>query len=123
MTTVLLVFHIFITLSLVGLVLLQKNEGGGLGMGSSTMGGLMSARGTANLLTHLTAIFATLFFLSTLGLALVFKGAHRSSSLLDTPSQTVPVASVSKPEKAQGKIEETQKKETALPASPQKKPL
>ena len=92
MTTVLLVIHIMIAIAMVGMILLQKNEGGGPGIGGGTMGGLMSTRGTANLLTRTTAVLATLFFLSTLGLAIIFKGGNKSESILDTPAATVPVA-------------------------------
>ena len=94
MATTFLIIHIIIAVLMIGLVLFQKNEGGGLGMGSSTMGGLMSSRGTANLLTRTTAVLATLFFISTLGLALLFKGSARQKSLfqessvsLETPTE------------------------------------
>ena len=56
MTTVLLIIHLFVTLALIGVVLIQRSEGGGLGIGSSQgMGAFMSGRGTANLLTRTTA--------------------------------------------------------------------
>ena len=52
MSTVLLIIHLFVTLALIGVVLIQRSEGGGLGIGSSQgMGSFMSGRGTANLLT------------------------------------------------------------------------
>lgn len=94
MTTVVLVFHIILAIAMVGIILLQKNEGGGLGMGSGTMGGLMSTRGTANLLTRTTAILAGLFFLTTLLLAILFKGAHKAQSILDHPDATKPAIEV-----------------------------
>lgn len=90
MTTVVLVFHIILAIAMVGIILIQKNEGGGLGMGSGTMGGLMSTRGTANLLTRTTAILAGLFFFTTLLLAILFKGAHKAQSILDHPDVTKP---------------------------------
>jgi preprotein translocase subunit SecG len=93
MTAVLLVIHIIIALVMVGIILLQKNEGGGLGMGGGNMGGLMTVRGTANLLTRITAVLAALFFLSTLGLALVFKGSNKPKSILDTPHNLASVPS------------------------------
>src|ERR1700709_1304998 len=62
MTTVLLLIHLFVTLSLIGVVLIQRSEGGGLGIGTSQgMGSFMSGRGTANLLTRATAILAAVF--------------------------------------------------------------
>ena len=75
MTTVLLIIHLFVTLALIGVVLIQRSEGGGLGIGSSQgMGAFMSGRGTANLLTRTTAILATLFMVLSLVLALMNHG-------------------------------------------------
>ena len=75
MTTVLLTIHIMIALALVGVVLIQRSEGGGLGIGSSQgMGSFMAGRGTANLLTRTTAILATAFMLLSLTLALMNRG-------------------------------------------------
>ena len=87
MTTVLLIIHLFITLALIGVVLIQRSEGGGLGIGSSQgMGSFMSGRGTANLLTRTTAILATLFMVLSLTLALMNRGTMGAGghSILDT---------------------------------------
>lgn len=87
MATVLLVVHLLVTLALIGVVLLQRSEGGGLGIGSSQgMGSLMSGRGTANLLTRATAILGTLFFVLALALALIGRGERQAPSLLDLPA-------------------------------------
>ncbi len=88
MTTVLLVIHLFVTLALIGVVLIQRSEGGGLGVGTSQgMGSFMSGRGTANLLTRTTAILGTAFFVLSLGLALLNRGTTvgNGSSILDVP--------------------------------------
>ncbi len=87
MTTVLLVIHLFVTLALIGVVLLQRSEGGGLGIGSSGgMGNFMGGRGTANLLTRSTAILGTMFFILALALAILNKGASQQNrSILDSP--------------------------------------
>ena len=86
MTTVLLIIHLFVTLALIGVVLIQRSEGGGLGIGSSQgMGSFMSGRGTANLLTRATAILATIFMALSLVLALLTRGTSVSTSILDTP--------------------------------------
>ena len=78
MTTVLLIIHLFVTLALIGVVLIQRSEGGGLGIGSSQgMGSFMSGRGTANLLTRATAILAAIFMALSLTLALLNRGASR----------------------------------------------
>ncbi|MFT8242711.1 preprotein translocase subunit SecG [Roseomonas sp. BN140053] len=91
MTTVLLVLHLLVTLALIGVVLLQRSEGGGLGIGSSQgMGSFMTGRGTANLLTRSTAVLATAFFVLALALALLNRGnSGRSGSILDTPPSAV----------------------------------
>lgn len=71
MATIVLVIHLLIALALVGVVLLQRSEGGGLGIGGGTMGGFMTARGSANLLTRTTAILAAAFFVTSLVLAIL----------------------------------------------------
>ena len=75
MVAVLLIIHLFVTLALIGIVLIQRSEGGGLGIGSSQgMGSFMSGRGTANLLTRTTGILATAFMALSLALALLNRG-------------------------------------------------
>ncbi|MGZ2404632.1 preprotein translocase subunit SecG [Rhizobium ruizarguesonis] len=81
MQTVLIVIHLMIVLALVGVVLIQRSEGGGLGIGGGS--GFMSARGTANALTRTTAILATLFFLTSLGLGILTRYQGRPSDILD----------------------------------------
>jgi preprotein translocase subunit SecG len=84
MVAVLLIIHLFVTLALIGVVLIQRSEGGGLGVGSSQgMGAFMSGRGTANLLTRTTAVLAALFFGLSLTLALLNKGTAVQRSVLD----------------------------------------
>jgi preprotein translocase subunit SecG len=87
MTAVLLIIHLFVTLALIGVVLIQRSEGGGLGIGSSQgMGSFMSGRGTANLLTRATAILATAFMALSLTLALLNRGTTGvGRSLLENP--------------------------------------
>ncbi len=97
MNTVLLIIHLFVTLALIGVVLIQRSEGGGLGIGTSQgMGSFMSGRGTANLLTRATAILATMFMALSLTLALMNRGTMGSNrSILDapgSPTSTLPAA-------------------------------
>ncbi len=96
LNTVLLIVHLFVTIALIGVVLIQRSEGGGLGIGTSQgMGGFMSGRGTANLLTRTTAILAAIFMSLSLILALVNRGTSGSArSILDTPSSSSPAAPV-----------------------------
>lgn len=69
MQTVVIVIHLMVVLALIGFVLLQKSEGGGLGIGSS--GGFMTSRGTTNMLTRSTAILAGVFFVTSLALSIL----------------------------------------------------
>lgn len=72
MATVLLVIHLMVCAALVGLVLLQRSEGGALGIGGSGgSGGFMTGRGTANLLTRITALLAATFFVTSILLTLI----------------------------------------------------
>lgn len=81
MQTVLIVIHLMIVLALVGVVLIQRSEGGGLGIGGGS--GFMSARGTANALTRTTAILAALFFITSLGLGILARYEARPTDILD----------------------------------------
>ncbi len=81
MQTVLIVVHLIIVLALIGVVLLQRSEGGlGLGGGGGTQG-FMTGRGQANALTRATAILAALFFTTSMILAIMsHRGAGRARS-------------------------------------------
>jgi preprotein translocase subunit SecG len=90
MIKVLLVLHVFVTIALIGVVLIQRSEGGGLGLGGGQgMGNFMSGRGTANLLTRTTAVLGTAFFVLSLGLALLYKGGSidNTAAILSAPAQ------------------------------------
>lgn len=101
MISVLLVIQVFVTVALIGIVLIQRSEGGGLGLGSSQgMGSFMTGRGTANLLTRATAILATLFMALSLVLALLYKhGSEGGSalSILNTPPPPAASSTTTKP--------------------------
>jgi preprotein translocase subunit SecG len=85
---VLRVLHVFVTLAMIGVVLIQRSEGGGLGIGSTQgMGAFMTGRGTANLLTRTTAILATLFFGISLSLAVMTRGTNsRTHDVFGSPA-------------------------------------
>ncbi|MBR2299685.1 MAG: preprotein translocase subunit SecG [Alphaproteobacteria bacterium] len=92
MGSVLLVIHLMTAIFLVALILMQRSGGGalnGLGGGSGA-NSFLSARGTGNLLTRLTAILATVFFITSIALSLYYKGAMRPSSSV---VETAPVSS------------------------------
>ncbi len=85
MQTVLIVVHLIIVLALIGVVLLQRSEGGlGLGGGGSGgVAGFMTGRGQANALTRATAILAALFFATSLTLAVMSHRSAAPKSILD----------------------------------------
>jgi preprotein translocase subunit SecG len=81
METVIIVIHLMIVLALVGVVLLQRSEGGGLGIGGGS--GFMTARGAANALTRATAILAAAFFATSLTLSIIARYGERPIDILD----------------------------------------
>ncbi|MER8579108.1 preprotein translocase subunit SecG [Mesorhizobium sp. M1423] len=81
METVLIVVHLMVVLALVGVVLLQRSEGGGLGIGGGS--GFMTARGAANALTRATAILAAAFFVTSLTLSIVARYGEKPIDILD----------------------------------------
>ena len=83
MIILLFVFHVAIALALVGVVLLQKSEGGALGMGGGGMSGFMTGRSTANLLTRVTAVLAGAFFLTSIALVWLSNVSQAPRSLID----------------------------------------
>ena len=106
MESVLLVIHIVVCISLVGVILLQPSSSDGLsgiGGGSGSGGGLMSARGTANFMTKLTTILAAIFILNSLVLAyLVTHGGQKArgvDSVLPAADAPMPVKTPLEPAK------------------------
>ncbi|MGE5516644.1 MAG: preprotein translocase subunit SecG [Bacteroidota bacterium] len=93
---IILVIHLLLAIALVGVILLQRSEGGALGIGGSGGGGLMTGRQAGNLLTRTTAILATSFFVTSLALALIANNRSSGSS----PFDSVPVSAPAKPAQA-----------------------
>ncbi|MDX5361940.1 MAG: preprotein translocase subunit SecG [Alphaproteobacteria bacterium] len=91
MYQILLIIHLVVTVFLIGVVLLQKSEGGALGIGGGG-GGMMSARGAGNVLTRTTAVLAAIFMALSLALTWL-AGNTGSSSILDTAPITTPLTS------------------------------
>jgi len=89
MQHVIIVIHLMLVLALIGVVLLQRSEGGGLGIGST--GGFMTSRGTANVLTRATAILAGLFFVTSLLLS-ILAGVNRKPTSILQGGQSAPTA-------------------------------
>lgn len=96
MQSVLIIIQLFVSIALICVVLLQRSEGGALGMGGggAGLGGLFSPRGAADTLTRTTAVLAVMFFVTSLALTML--SLHgRPQSILDTspgaPGQTIPL--------------------------------
>jgi len=91
MQTVIIVIHLMVVSAMVGVVLLQRSEGGGLGMGNT--GGFLTSRGTANVLTRATAVLAAVFFATSLTLSILAGLYRKPHSILEgtaPASQQVP---------------------------------
>ena len=91
MIAVVLVIHLFIAIALIGAVLVQRSEGGGLGIGGGSLGGLMTTRGSANLMTRITAVLAACFMGTSVLLAIMAGGGESRSPIIDAPVQEAPV--------------------------------
>ncbi len=102
MHNVLLVIHLLLAVAMIGAVLLQRSEGGALGMGGGGsgggMGGFLTGRGTANLLTRTTAILAAAFMVTSLALTILATSSTQPSSILqDLPVSTPQPAEPAEP--------------------------
>ena len=91
MQTVIIVVHLFIVLALIGVVLLQRSEGG-LGLGGGGGGGFMTGRGQANALTRATAVLAALFFVTSLALAWISSHGSAPRSILERNAPGAPAS-------------------------------
>src|ERR1700680_3026603 len=124
MQTVVIVVHLMIVATLIGAVLLQKSEGGGLGVGGG--GGFMSSRGTANLLTRTTAVLAAGFFLTSLFLSWYASYDRKPSSIIDGAPASQSQPATPAPPLSQGggvldslKKSDEQQQAPQAPAAPQ----
>jgi preprotein translocase subunit SecG len=97
MIILLLAVHILVALALVGVVLLQKSEGGALGMGGGGMSGFMTGRSTANLLTRVTAILAAAFMATSILLVVMHNRDRAPRSIIDQGAPAAPAAPAAPP--------------------------
>jgi preprotein translocase subunit SecG len=125
MQTVVIVVHLMIVATLIATVLLQKSEGGGLGVGGGA--GFMSSRGTANLLTRTTAVLAVGFFMTSLFLSWLASYDRKPSSIITPTSQSQPAgttAPVAPPTSSGGVLDSLKKSDErqqapSAPSGPQ----
>ena len=83
---VLLMIHLLLALAMIGVVLLQRSEGGALGIGGG--GGLMSSRAAASALTRVTTVLAACFFVTSMGLTWLSNQSSAPTSVLDSAPAT-----------------------------------
>jgi preprotein translocase subunit SecG len=91
MANVLLVIQLLISIVLTFLILIQRSEGGALGIGGGGGGGLMSGRSATNSITKLTAILGAAFIVNCLILSIVFNKENQSRSLIDVEAAEAPL--------------------------------
>src|ERR1700730_506447 len=92
MIIVLFAVHVLVAIALVGVILLQKSEGGALGMGGGGMSGVMTGRSTANLLTRATAILAAAFMMTSVLLVVIHNHERAPRSIIEQNSPVIPAA-------------------------------
>lgn len=118
MQTVLIVVHLIIVLALIGVVLLQRSEGGlGLGGGGGSSG-FMTGRGQANALTRATAILAAMFFVTSLVLSIMSTYGRGPRSILDTVTPPAGQNAPAAPGQGPGVLEQLQRLQGDAPATP-----
>jgi preprotein translocase subunit SecG len=106
MQTVLIVIHLMVVSALIGAVLLQRSEGGGLGVGGG--GGFMTSRGTANVLTRTTGILALVFFITSIALSIVAGLDRKPRSILGNEGPQAPASGTPAPGGGGGVLDQLQ---------------
>ena len=91
MTTVILLIHVMICVALVGIVLLQRSEGGALGIGGGGSGGFMTGRSAGNALTKTTAVLAAAFFATSLALSILASRQAPAPTILPSGGGLAPL--------------------------------
>ncbi len=94
MYTVLIVIHALVTFSLIGIILVQRSAGDGMGLSSSSSTSFMSGRSAATFVTRATAVLAAIFILLSLGIGILTAHNHTNSgSIVDKINNDLPAAS------------------------------
>ncbi|MBX9740022.1 MAG: preprotein translocase subunit SecG [Beijerinckiaceae bacterium] len=114
MQTVLIVIHLMVVIALVAVILLQRSEGGALGIGGG--GGFMTGRGQANALTRATSILGAIFFFTSITLTVLANWGRAPTSVLDRVAP--PVSSPSAPAPGGNLLDQLQQLERRAPATP-----
>ena len=82
MENFILILNVILAVLLIGVILLQRSEGGALGLGVS-QDNFVSSRSASNFLTKITAIIATLFIITSISLTIISKEKYTSTSVLE----------------------------------------
>jgi preprotein translocase subunit SecG len=90
MLQIVLVIHLMIAVALIAVVLMQKSEGGALGIGGGGMSNFMTGRGSANVLTRATAILAACFMLTSVLLVVIPRLGAQAPSIIPTATMPAP---------------------------------
>ncbi len=91
MANVLLVIQLLISIVLTFLILIQRSEGGALGIGGGGGGGLMSGRSAVNSISRITAILGGAFIINCMLLSVVFNKENQSKSIIDAATAEAPL--------------------------------
>jgi preprotein translocase subunit SecG len=122
METVILVVHLLVALALIGVVLLQRSEGGALGIGGGGGGGggnLFTARGVGNALTRTTAYLAVAFFCTSIALTVIATQRSGGDSVIDSVTPPAATGQPAAPADSGGDSSVLPKLAPAQPAQPQ----
>lgn len=119
MLTVVIVIHLMLVLAMIGVVLLQKSEGGGL---VSSTSGFLSTRGSANVLTRTTALLAVGFFITSLALSWLAGLNRKPASIFNTGGSTTQQAPANAPNAPLGEGHGVLDKLGGAPAAPAQAP-
>ena len=118
--TIAVVFHVLLAFAIVAFVLLQRGKGAdaGAGFGAGASGTVFGARGSASFLSRTTAVLATLFFLTSLGLSYLFSQQQQPTSVFDTlPQQQAPTTPPAQPGGMMPELPATQSPASDAPAA------
>ncbi|MDB2438184.1 preprotein translocase subunit SecG [Hellea sp.] len=119
MSTVLLIIQLIISIILTGLILVQRSEGGALGIGGGGGGGLMSGRSATNSIARMTWILGVVFIINCLALTVVFNMENQNTSLIDDTNAVAPLtAPVDSPDTTNPLAVETLPAETPTTETP-----
>ena len=118
MESVLIVIHLIIVVALATVVLLQRSEGGGLGIGGGGPTGMFTGRGQANLLTRMTAILGACFFATSVILSVIAAKGLNGGSALDRAAPVSSVPAPVAPSQGQGVLDQLRGMQNIAPSAP-----